>query len=373
MKGHSRSRFGREALVRKGMRSGEKLRPGEVSRLFWIGVPGPDLDWESQRVLRTTPPGGVVLFGRNVTGELRRLQQLVRDLRRAVPELVIAVDAEGGRVDRLHPLFGRAPSAAALSRKPPSWSERSGYWMGAALRQVGIDLDLAPVLDLDWGIAGNALEERCFGKSPRAVVSRGRAFLDGLRKAGIGGCLKHYPGLGAAPTDTHLRGARIELADAGMEREERPFRKLLQAGHAVALMVGHGVYPYLDPAALPASISPFWIRRLRGHLGFSGLIVSDDLEMGALSAYGELADRSLLALEAGVDALAVCSRLELLPELAGHLARQGRPQEVHQALRRQRRLRWSLQRISRQAPRQLPSPSQIRAALARLLEACQRP
>ncbi len=345
------------------------MRTQDASRLFWTGIPGPDLDTESKKILSEVPPGGLILFGRNTTSDLARLQQLTQDLRRAVPETILAIDAEGGRVDRLRSLFGPAPSAAALGRRPVSWSERSGFWIGSALRRVGIDLNLAPVLDIDHGREGNALDERCFGETPRTVIARAVAFLRGLERAGICGCLKHYPGLGAAPEDTHLRGALIDETVEALEREECPFRKVMERCHPPAILVGHGVYPRLDRSALPASLSPYWLNRLRAQLGFSGAIVTDDLEMGALTLFGDLSQRSVQALLAGADALATCSRLELLPQMAQEVVRQAPPSAIRRALQQQRRLRQRLSQVARSCS-EAPSLDRIRAGLERLCKGC---
>lgn len=348
-------------------RRADRSRVREAAALIWVGLPGPVLDAESRSLLATFPPGGIVLFGRNVSGPLENLQRLTRELSRLVPDAILSLDAEGGRVDRLRNLFGKAPGATALARHPVLWSRRAGQWIGASLRLAGVDLDLAPVVDLDHGIQGNALDGRCLGNTPRSVLARGRAFLEGLRAAGVGGCLKHYPGLGAAPADTHFQATRIDLSISRLRREEESFRILLADGEAPAVLVGHAVYPAMDREQLPASISPFWIGRLRKTLRFPGVVICDDLEMGALAAWGDLPELAVRALQAGADALPICSRLDRLPDLAAALARHASGTRVGAASRRQQRLRRYLVRLAREAP-DPPLLETIRAELERLGE-----
>lgn len=284
-----------------------------------VGLPGPGLGAEERRILAELRPYGVILFGRNVEGA-EQVRDLKAEIRDASPESLLFVDAEGGRVDRLAPIAGPAPSGADLAAAPPELALRAGRWVGHGLRALGFDADFAPVVDLDRGLAGNGLEGRYLGSRPAAVIARARAFLTGLRSAGVGGCVKHFPGLGGGGEDTHHRGTRVLLPAAELADDLAPFEEL--AEEAGAVMIGHAVYPALDPQALPADLSPAIAGNvLRRNLGFAGVAFSDDLEMEALAGFGSLARRAERAFAAGCDAIPVCSRLDAAPEVAERLGR----------------------------------------------------
>jgi beta-N-acetylhexosaminidase len=284
-----------------------------------VGLPGPALGAEEREALERLRPFGVILFQRNVENAAQVLD-LTEAVRAASPKTLLFVDAEGGRVDRLAGIAGAAPGASDLAAAPPERALRSGRWIGHALRALGFDADFAPVVDLDRGIAGNGLEGRTLGTSPRAVIARARAFLTGLRSAGVGGCVKHFPGLGGSGEDTHHRGTRVRLPPAELADDLAPFEAL--AAEAGAVMIGHAVYPALDPDELPADLSPSIARGvLRRDLGFEGVAFSDDLEMAALAPFGSLGDRAARAFDAGCDAIPICSRLDAAPEAAERLGR----------------------------------------------------
>lgn len=292
---------------------------GDCGGFLVVGTSGPELVGEERRLLAELRPYGVILFRRNVESA-EQLMALTAEIRAAAPETLLFVDAEGGRVDRLAPIAGPAPSGADLAAAPPELSLRSGRWVGHALRALGFDADFAPVVDLDRGIAGNGFEGRLLGARPRAVVARARAFLAGLRSAGAGGCIKHFPGMGGTGEDTHHEGTRVTLSAMDLAHDLAPFEAL--AAEAGAVMIGHAVYPALDPDELPADLSPaITTGVLRRDLGFDGVAFSDDLEMRALDPHGTLADRAGLAFAAGCDAILICSRLDAAPEAAERLAR----------------------------------------------------
>jgi len=324
------------------------------AELLIVGCEGLELTAEERRILRRLQPGGLILFQRNVeTAE--QLHALVGDLRSLCGDALLYVDAEGGRVDRLRHVAGNAPSGAALARSRPAVAERAGHWVGEALGHFGFDVDLAPVVDLDRGEIANALDERYLGATPRAVVARAGAFLRGLHSAGVAGCLKHFPGLGAARMDTHREGAPIALAAGELERDLAPFAALFDQARMV--MASHASYPALDPESRPATLSPpIATDLLRRRLGFKGVLVSDDLEMGALGVWGDLSRRTAAALAAGCDVLPVCRNLAACPEVAaaiGSPALRARREEAAARLERFRRHRRALGRShhARRAPR----------------------
>ncbi len=339
--------------------------------LIVVGVAGTRLLPAESRALRRHAPAGIILFGRNLeTAE--QLRSLVGELRAAVPSALLCLDAEGGRVHRLRGLVGPAPAADRLASAPPADARRAGLWMGRALRYFDFDVDFAPVVDLDRGHAGNALDGRYLGATPRAVVARARQFLAGLQAAGVGGCLKHFPGLGEARADTHTSGAPIALSRRELERDLRPYARLGAAAGAV--MINHASYPALDASGVPATLSrPIADDLLRRELGFRGVAFSDDMEMKALAARGELADLAAECFAAGCDALAICSAhsLEALPVVARTLGRAGLAARREEARKRLSSYRRHTAQVRRSAP--VADLGAVIAGLRRLNAALETP
>jgi beta-N-acetylhexosaminidase len=287
----------------------------------FVGIPGLELDKASAEILAAHQPGGVVLFKRNVKDE-EQLNELVTALRRLLPEAVLAIDAEGGRVDRLQDVVGPAPAASFLATKSPSYALQAGNWVAQSLRLFDLDVDFAPVVDLDRGQVDNALDGRYLGRTPKEVIPRAQAFLRGLHSGGAGGCVKHFPGLGGAGEDTHYHMSAVYLPEEELRPDLEPFAALSRLAGAV--MVGHALYPAYDRSMRPATLSPEVIGGiLRGRLGFGGLAFSDDMEMQALDEWGDLPERCQAAFAAGCDVLLVCHTLEALPEVVERIAHPG--------------------------------------------------
>lgn len=285
---------------------------------IFIGLPGPELDAASAALLAAHPPGGVVLGERNIANEAQ-LSRLVTALRRLLPEAVLATEAEGGRVDHLEDLVGPAPAPALLARHAPSFAFKAGHWIAQSLGLFDIAMDFAPVVDLDRGALGNELAGRYFGATASDVVPRAQGFLRGLQSGGVGGCLKHFPGLGGAGEGISGKATVVNLPAEVLERGLEPFHFLARLAGAV--LVNHAVYPAWD-AQRPASLSPEILGGLlRGRLGYGGLVFSEGMEQSALDAWGGLAERCELALAAGCDVLLLRDKLEALPEIAARLAR----------------------------------------------------
>lgn len=282
----------------------------------FVGIPGPELDRASAALLARFQPGGVILFKRNIQ-DMEQLHRLISDLRKILPEAVFSIDSEGGRVDRLRDVVGGAPAASLLARHSPSLALQAGQWIALSLRLFDIDMDFAPVVDLNRGEEDNALDGRYLGSTPAGIIPRARAFLRGLHAGGVGGCIKHFPGLGGAETDTHFKVASVYLPAAALQADLEPFDALARLSGAV--MVGHAIYPAYDTHR-PATLSPDIIGGLlRGRLGFDGLSLSDDMEMKALDDWGDLAERSEAAFAAGCDVLLLCHTLEALPDVVARL------------------------------------------------------
>jgi len=278
-----------------------------------VGLPGPTLDRATRNFLKQHSIGGVVLFRRNVV-DAPTLQALTAELHEIRPDrpILVGIDQEGGRVSRLTEPFTRFPPAAVVGRaSSPHLAYRQGVAMGEELRSVGIDIDFAPVLDIASNPDNPVIGDRSFGSHPRLVSRLGISVAHGLQRTGVIPCGKHFPGHGDTDRDSHfeLPVVRRELAE--IERNELfPFRRAIQSG-LDCLMTAHVVFPALDanrPATLSRAIAT---DLLRERLRFRGVLFSDDLEMKAIAAHHGPGETAVAALEAGVDWLLFCEKLDL--------------------------------------------------------------
>ena len=275
-----------------------------------VGLPGPELDPETGKALASLRPAGVILFHRNLVDPDQTRELVRRALGCLARPALTAIDQEGGRVSRLAPWIGQTPSATRLAENGETVVREFATMTGRALSALGINLDFAPVVDLSSPDASNGIADRAFSDDPETVARLGGVFLDALQATGVAGCLKHFPGLGATIVDSHLELPTVERDRVRLESEDLlPFRRL--ARRAACVMVGHGHYPAFDGAVpLPATCSREIVERhLRGRLGFPGLIVSDDLEMGAVASRDTRGAVAIAALEAGCDLLLYCADL----------------------------------------------------------------
>ncbi len=276
-----------------------------------VGLPGTDLDRETRRRIRSLSPGGVILFARNLD-DAEQTATLLDAVRGELPyPLLLAIDQEGGRVSRLEPWIGATPTAARLARAGIEETRRFGRATGAALASLGFNVDFAPVVDLCSVEATNGIADRSFGLNPSEVTELAGAFLEGLQASGVAGCLKHFPGLGETHVDSHVELPTARRTAEQIRRHDlEPFRRLRES--AASVMVGHGHYPDLDPKpGRPASLSPTIVDGLlRREIGFRGLIVTDDLEMGAVAPIDRDGSAAVGAIEAGCDLALYCADLD---------------------------------------------------------------
>ena len=274
-----------------------------AAALFGVGIGGPSLTADERSLLERNPPGAVILFKRNIRS-VEDARELTRELRALPGRPLVCVDMEGGPVDRFREILG--PSASFRDAARAGLARRAGELAGEACRLLGFQVDLAPVVDrMLPGASERVLAGRCAAGEPEEIVAAAAAFLDGLHAAGIAGCVKHFPGLGRADLDTHQALPFLPDDPDEESRDLAPFAATMDSAGAV--MISHAAG--LD--GLPASLSPTKATALlRGSLGFRGAAFSDDLEMGALDAFGELPDRAAEASRAGCDLLLVCSRVE---------------------------------------------------------------
>lgn len=277
------------------------------------GVAGPRLTAEERSLLLEIEPAGVVLFARNVASR-DQLVELSADLRALPFRPYLAIDLEGGRVNRLRGLLGELPAPALAAAHGPAALHALGTVLGAACAHFGIGVDFAPVLDLarPGGFVGG--EDRCLGDAPPAVERAAAEILTGLERSGVAGCLKHYPGLGAGEVDSHRA---LPVLDDGVRSDMAPFHALASPDRGV--MVAHAVAPALGDGQRPASLSPAVVSRLRR--AEVGPIIADDLEMGALARFGTIPERAAAALLAGCDQVLVCNALDARADVVTHVER----------------------------------------------------
>lgn len=284
--------------------------PGQ---LLLVGVPGAELTPESAAFFRTLQPGGFILFGRNIQSptQLRKLIDDLRDLSAVEP--VITIDQEGGRVSRLRLIGNEPPNAQQLrDRDDLALIRKHGDITGRILRLFGFNLDLCPVLDISFDDeADNSLKGRCYGRTVAEVIEKAGAFNAGLRGTGVLSCGKHFPGYSSAGLDPHHELPNLERSREEMESCELPvFRHFAEA--VDSMMIGHIRISGLEKDGPPASLSPAIITDLlRRDMGFEGLVMTDDLDMGAILNHYGFDETMRMGIAAGNDMLMICHRVEL--------------------------------------------------------------
>lgn len=287
-----------------------------------LDVQGLELTAEDRSLLANPWVGGLILFTRNYS-DPGQLQQLVADIRQVNPRLLLAVDHEGGRVQRFRDGFTRIPpmqTLGALHRRQPDRGLAAaadvGWLMASELLAHGVDISFAPVLDIDDSFS-DIIGDRSFSSDPQQVTELAAAFIGGMQSAGMAVTGKHFPGHGGVKADSHTElPVDTRLRAALDARDLIPFRGL--AGALDAVMPAHILFPEIDEQ--PVGFSPYWLQGiLRQDLGFDGIIFSDDLSMeGAVSA-GGYGERALASLAAGCDAVLVCNNREGAREVVSTL------------------------------------------------------
>jgi beta-N-acetylhexosaminidase len=287
------------------------MKADSVGQLIMTGVPGKELDAETARLFRRVQPGAYILFGRNLGGATQ-VRKLIDDLRELSDiEPIITIDQEGGRVSRLRRIGNEPPNAQQLRDKNDiDLIRRHGDITGRLLRLFGFNLDLCPVLDISFDEeAENSLRGRCYGKDVEQVVRNAGAFNEAMREHGIASCGKHFPGYSAATSDAHFQLPRIDRSREELDLNELAvFRQFVR--DVDSMMICHAWYPCFGPQPMPATMSRRIVTELlRKEFAFDGLIMTDDLDMGAILTGYRLDDTIRLCLEAGNDMMMLCHRV----------------------------------------------------------------
>ncbi|HKO95743.1 MAG TPA: glycoside hydrolase family 3 N-terminal domain-containing protein [Pyrinomonadaceae bacterium] len=299
----------------------------QIGQFFYIGLQGTELDADTRALIEEVQPGGIIIFGRNVIGA-----QQIRDLLEGVREILpipplIGVDQEGGLVDRLRKVFTPMPSARTIREHGDLAGARAlGRITGEALRLLGFNMNFAPVMSImteERDLLSNGLYSRSFGRSPGEVLGYTTVYLRGLQETGMIGCLKHFPGIGAGEVDSHEQMPMVSLShDDLMAADLAPYVELFQRkdDRVRCVMVSHGGFPNIDikkgvtgGLLEPASLSHNIVTNLlRGELGYQHLVVTDDLEMGAIARHCEIESAVVRAFLAGEDMMLICAQSEMI-------------------------------------------------------------
>ncbi|RZU45040.1 beta-N-acetylhexosaminidase [Fluviicoccus keumensis] len=310
-----------------------------------LDLKGTEMTPEEREVLQHPQTGGVIFFARNYEGP-EQIQALTASIRRVRPELILAVDQEGGRVQRFRDGFVRIPPMKALGERFSASPEQArqlayqwGWLMATEVLAVGVDISFAPILDLDNGLS-RVIGDRAFHAEPEVAIALLGPFIKGMHDAGMAATGKHFPGHGSVEADSHVAIPVDTRSFADIEKHDlKPFVALASALQGI--MPAHVIFPEIDNR--PAGFSPIWLQDvLRQRIGFRGVIFSDDLSMEGAGVAGSYADRAEAALSAGCDMVLVCNKPEAAIQVLE--SREGRPlpdQARFAALKGRSRVAWN--------------------------------
>ncbi len=329
----------------------------QIGQFLFIGLPGTEFDDETRALVEYVNPGGVIIFGRNVAGP-EQLRTLLDNVREVVPTPpLFGIDQEGGLVDRLRRIFTPMPSARTIRQHGDLAAARGlGRITGEVLRMLGFNINFAPVMSImtdDRDLLSNGLYSRSFGRSPGEVLGYTTVYMRGLQGTGLLGCLKHFPGIGSGEVDSHEEMPVVRLShDDLIAQDLAPYIELFQRrdDRVRCVMVSHGGFPNVDikeettggliePASLNYNIVT---KLLREELGYKHLIVTDDLEMGAIARHYEIEDAVVRAALAGEDMFLICATPDTIKRGYDGLLAAARSGALSEA-----RIKETLERIAR--------------------------
>lgn len=359
------------------MKTQKEMREA-AGRVMMVGLEGTAITPLERAWLKMIRPSGIILFRRNIESA----DQVIELLREATEiigrNLLRAVDVEGGLVDRFRDLFGPMPAPADVyGTRNPDLFYRHGELIGRAAHMLGFNATFAPVLDLALPESKPVMKTRVISARSSDVVRYASAFLSGLAKQEVYGCGKHFPGLGGGTLDSHLKMPVIERTWMQMWREDLiPYREL---AHALPIvMVAHAAYPAVTRRPEPASISSHWIGHvLRKRIGYKGLVISDDMEMGGILTQCGMEDAAVLAITAGTDMIEICESPALILSAYDALLRRVEttsefPKILQAAAKRVERWSERYTLVQTQTMRS-PAPARVeklRAEIAQFREIC---
>ena len=325
------------------MSSQQKLSATQqLGQLLVVGFDGTALTPSLAAMLRRIQPAGVILFARNIVNA-QQTHQLLKDCQAQVKEpLFTCVDLEGGRVDRFRNVIGPAPSAAEVfATGERRLFRKHGQLIGRICSALGFNVDFAPVLDLAFAASRKVMSSRAFSTDPKAVTLFAREFLAGLKSAGVTGAGKHFPGLGEGNLDSHYHLPVIGKSWARLWQEDlAPYRWMKR--ELPMVLVNHASYPAVTRDPLPASLSKYWISEvLRKKIGYRGLIVSDDLEMGGVLAAAPIEEAASRFIAAGGDLCLICHQQALIEQAYETMLRRAAQETPFR-----RRVLQSIQRVA---------------------------
>jgi beta-N-acetylhexosaminidase len=329
-----------------------------AGQLLTFGFYGTEVSSGLLSALKTLKPGGIILFARNIESP-RQTHELLKTIQKqSADPLFRCVDMEGGTVDRLKNVIGPAPSVQEVvqARHKPFYREH-GQLIGSEVRALGFNVDFAPVLDLRCDESLDVLGSRTVSKDPKATATYARGFLRGLKDVNVVGCGKHFPGLGGGKLDSHEALPVVHKGSKSLWEEDLlPYRLL--AKQLPFVMVAHCAFPEVTGDAVPASISKKWIGDvLRKKIGYAGLVVSDDLEMGGVLKVVSIEEAAVQTVQAGADMYLVCHNEELV-----HRAYEAILKEAERSVRFRAKVESAAQRILLAKKRWLAMTKRMAAA-----------
>jgi beta-N-acetylhexosaminidase len=285
-----------------------------VGQLLIVGFDGTEMSPRLFDLLTRLQPAGVILFARNIESA-QQTHKLLKDCQACVREpLFMCVDLEGGKVDRFRKITGSSPSAAEVFMSGPKFFRKHGEILGRTCRALGFNVDFAPVLDLAFEASRSVMSSRSVSEDPKQVIGYARGFLAGLSAAGVIGSGKHFPGLGEGNLDSHHDLPVIEKTFNKLwDQDLLPYRTMKR--ELPMVLISHATYPAVTKDKLPASLSRKWITDvLRKRIGYKGLIVSDDLEMGGVLKAAPIDEASVEFIRAGGDLCLICHQQEFVEQ-----------------------------------------------------------